>query len=312
MKDEQKQCHKTSIGGQALIEGVMMRGPSKTSMAVRLPSGEIDVEEWETKKLGKVSKIPIIRGIVSLVSSLAVGYKCLSKSAEKAGLDEESENPSKFEKWLDDKFGDKLANIVTIVGSVLGVILAIGLFMFLPSLIVKGIDMILPLYGFKALIEGVIKIIIFILYLLLVAQMKEIKRVYQYHGAEHKSIFCYEYGLPLTVENVRKQQRFHPRCGTSFTIIVLILSILLFSVVTWDSLFVRMVLKIALLPILVGVSYELIKLAGKYDNWFTKIISFPGLKLQHLTTREPDDSQIEAAIAALNAVLPKENEDDKW
>ena len=192
MEKETKQMHKTSIGGQALIEGVMMRGPSRTAMAVRLPSGEIDLEEWETKKLGKVAKIPLVRGVVSLVTSLSVGYKCLSKSAEKSGLDEESENPSKFEKWIDEKFGDKLASIVTVIGSVLGVILAIGLFMFLPSLIVKGIDKLVPLYGFKSLIEGIIKIVIFILYLLLVAQMKEIKRVYQYHGAEHKSIFCYE------------------------------------------------------------------------------------------------------------------------
>lgn len=313
MKENNQTCHKSKIGGQALIEGIMMRGLDIASMAVRKPDGEIDVETWTVKKPSIFNKIPIVRGVVNFIQSMFMGYKCLSKSAEKAGIDnEEGYEPSKFEKWLDDKFGDKLMGIVTIIGTVLGVVLSFLLFMYLPSLAVKGLDMLIPIGGFKALLEGLIKIVIFIVYLSLVAKMKEIKRVYEYHGAEHKTIFCYENGLPLTVENVRKQSRFHPRCGTSFIIIVLILSILIFSVVTWSSVLIRTIIKLALLPIVVGIAYELIKIAGRYDNWLTKIISFPGIKLQHLTTREPDDSQIEVAIAAMDVVIPVNKEDDKW
>lgn len=304
---------KSKIGGQALIEGVMMRGFNEVAMAVRTPDGEIDIEKWDLKKTPLVMKIPFVRGIFNLVDSLMIGYKCLAKSAEKSGMDEdETEEPSKFEKFLEDKFGDKLMNIITLVGSVLGVILAMLLFMYLPSLAVKGLDMLIPLYGFKALVEGVVKIIIFIAYLAAVSKMKTIARVYEYHGAEHKSIFCYEKGLPLTVENVRVQSRFHPRCGTSFLIIILILGILVFSVVTWESVLIRTLLKILLMPVVIGIGYELIKLAGRYDNILTKIISFPGIRLQRLTTREPDDGQIEVAIAALKEVLPANREDDRW
>ena len=184
--------------------------------------------------------------------------------------------------------------------------------MIVPTFAVKGLNLLIPLGGFKALIEGLIKIVIFIIYLSLVGRLKDIQRVYEYHGAEHKTIFCYEQGLPLTVENIKIQSRFHPRCGTSFIIIVLVLSILIFSVVTWSSVLVRTLLKLALLPIVVGIAYELIKIAGRYDNWFTKIISFPGIKLQKLTTREPDEKQIEVAIAAMEAVIPENKEDDQW
>lgn len=305
--------HKSKIGGQALIEGVMMRGINKGAMAVRLPDGEIDVEEWELKKPSVWTKVPIIRGIINLVTSLLSGFKCLTKSAEKSGIDdEEGYEPSKFEKWLDEKLGDKLMGIVTVVGTVLGVILAMVLFMFIPTLLVKLLDGVLPLGGFKGIVEGIIKITVFVAYLALVSRMKMIARVFEYHGAEHKTIFCYENELPLTVENVRIQSRFHPRCGTSFLIIVLILSILIFSVVTWSSVLIRTVLKIALLPLVIGIAYELIKLAGRYDNPITRIISFPGIKLQHLTTREPDDSQIEVAIAAMTPVIPDNREADKW
>lgn len=305
--------HKSKIGGQALIEGVMMRGINKGAMAVRLPDGEIDVEEWELKKPSVWTKVPIIRGIINLVTSLLSGFKCLTKSAEKSGIDdEEGYEPSKFEKWLDEKLGDKLMGIVTVIGTVLGVILAMVLFMFIPTLLVKLLDGVLPLGGFKGIVEGIIKITVFVAYLALVSRMKMIARVFEYHGAEHKTIFCYENELPLTVENVRIQSRFHPRCGTSFLIIVLILSILIFSVVTWSSVLIRTVLKIALLPLVIGIAYELIKLAGRYDNPITRIISFPGIKLQHLTTREPDDSQIEVAIAAMTPVIPDNREADKW
>lgn len=312
MKEKEQVCHKSKIGGQALIEGVMMRGLDKASMAVRKPDSEIDLETWALKKQSIFNKIPLVRGVVNFIESMIMGYKCLSKSATKAGLDDDSYEMSKFEKWLDDKFGDKLMGIITIIGTVLGVILSFLLFMYLPSLIVKGLDMLIPIGGFKALLEGLIKIIIFVIYLSLVSKMKEIRRVYEYHGAEHKTIFCYEKELPLTVENVKMQSRFHPRCGTSFIIIVLILSILIFSVVTWSSVLTRTLIKLALLPVVVGIAYELIKLAGRYDNVVTRIISFPGIKLQNLTTREPDDKQIEVAIAAMEAVIPTNREDDKW
>lgn len=300
---------KSSVGGQALIEGVMMRGVEKAAMAVRVPNGTIDVEEWALKKPSVVSKIPIVRGIVNFVSSLAMGYSCLSKSAEKAGLEEETnENPSKFEKFLEDKLGDKLMGIVVVLGVFLGVIGAVVLFMLLPSFIVKGIDYFIPIGGFKALAEGVIKIIVFVCYLALVAKMKDIRRVFEYHGAEHKTIFCYEAGLPLSVENVKKQSRFHPRCGTSFLIIILILSILIFSlpIVPWDNLLLRTGIKLLLLPVVLGIAYEFIKLAGKYNNWLTRTVSWPGIKVQNLTTKEPDDSQIEVAIAAVLPCLSDE------
>lgn len=301
------------VGGQALIEGVMMRGVHNAAMAVRIPNGEIDVEEWKLKKPGVTSKIPIVRGIVNFVGSLTMGYKCLSKSAEKAGLgeDETNEEPSKFEAFLERTFGDKLMGIVTGIGVVLGLIFAVGLFMIVPSYIVKGIDMLVPLGWSKALIEGIIKISIFVGYLALVSRMNDIKRVFEYHGAEHKTIFCFEAGEELTVENVRKQSRFHPRCGTSFMIIIIILSILIFSVVTWDNLLIRNGLKIILLPVVLGIGYELIKVAGKHDNWFVRAISWPGIKLQHLTTREPDDSQIEVAIASLKPCIVESKKDEE-
>lgn len=313
MKENNKVSHKSKIGGQALIEGIMMRGIDKASMAVRKPDSEIDLEVWDLKKPAIYNKIPFVRGIFNFIESMTMGYKCLSKSAQKAGIEEdENYEPTKFEKWLDDKLGDKLMGVVTAIGTVLGVVFSLLLFMYLPSLLVKGLDILVPIGGFKALIEGIIKITIFIIYLYLVSRMKDIRRVFEYHGAEHKTIFCYEKELPLTVENVKKQIRFHPRCGTSFIIIVLIISILIFSVVTWSTIWMRTLIKLALLPFVVGISYELLKIAGRYDNIATRIISFPGLKLQRLTTREPDDSQIEVAIAAMEAVIPENREDDEW
>ena len=308
--------HKTSIGGQALIEGVMMRGPENIALAVRKSDGEITVEDMGIKQssfMRVVAKIPIIRGMFNFISSLVIGYKSLSRSIDLSGLAENDEEPeTKFEKWLSEKLGDKLVQIVTVIGSVLGVILAILLFMLVPSAIVKLIDYFLPLGGFKSLIEGIIKMGIFIGYLTLISKMKDIKRVFEYHGAEHKTIFCYEYGMELTVENVKKQSRFHPRCGTNFMILLLIISIVLFSVITWDNLIVRMILKILLLPLVMGIGYELLKLAGRYDNIITRIISWPGIMLQHVTTSEPDESQIEVAIESLKAVLPKSEGTDKW
>ncbi len=247
-----------------------------------------------------------------MIDSLVIGYRCLMKSAEKSGMDLEEEEPSKFDKWIEQKLGDKMVTVVATIGAVLGVILSLVLFMFVPSLIVWGLNQIVSLGFFKGVIEGVVKIVIFICYLALVARLNDIQRMYQYHGAEHKTIACFEAGLELTVENIKKQTRFHPRCGTSFLILSLIIGIIVFSVVSWSNPLIRTILKIVLLPIVIGIAYELIKFAGRYDNWFTKIISWPGIKLQHLTTCEPDAEQIEVAIAAFEPVIPENLEEDRW
>lgn len=314
MSDKNK-TFKTQIGGQALIEGVMMRGPEVEAMAVRLPSGEIDVEQWELKPAKWYKKTPFIRGPFNFIGSMVDGYKCLSKSADKSMQGLESEEPSKFEKWLTEKLGDKLMAILMVIASVLGVALALGLFMWLPALITKGISLLLPLNDFvKTCIEGLIKIIVFICYIALTALLKDIRRTYEYHGAEHKTIACYEAGDELTVENVKKHCRFHPRCGTSFMFLVLFISIVVFSVfqVPWDNIALRVLIKLCVLPIIVSLAYEVIKLAGRHDNILTKIVSAPGLLIQRLTTREPDESQIECAIAAFLPCIPKEKGADKW
>lgn len=303
---------KTSIGGQALIEGIMMRGPVLTSMATRMPDGSIDVETWNTHKGSKTPwtrKAPFIRGIFNMVDSMVVGYHCLMKSAEKAGVEEE---PTKFDKWLEKKLGDKMMKVLGGFAAVLGVALAAVLFIFIPT----GLSSLLkPLIGTGvglSLIEGLIKVIILVGYMWLCSRMKDIRRVFEYHGAEHKSIACYEAGLPLTVENVRPQRRLHPRCGTSFLFLVVFISIIIGSFISWDNPAIRMLLKLLLIPVVVGISYELIKLAGRSDGIFTRIISAPGMWLQHITTCEPDDGQIECAIAALTAVIPEDENADHW
>lgn len=303
---------KTSIGGQALIEGIMMRGPFLTSMATRMPDGSIEVETWDTHKSGKTPwtrRAPFIRGIFNMVDSMVVGYSCLMKSAEKAGVEEE---PTKFDRWLEEKLGDNMMKVLGGFAVVLGVTLAAVLFIFIPT----GLSSLLkPLIGAGiglSLIEGLIKVIILVGYMWLCSRMKEIHRVFKYHGAEHKSIACYEAGLPLTVENIRPQRRFHPRCGTSFLFLVVFISIIVGSFISWDNPAIRMLLKLALIPVVVGISYELIKLAGRSDGILTRIISAPGMWLQRITTCEPDDSQIECAIAALEAVIPEDENADRW
>lgn len=308
---------KSKIGGQALIEGVMMRGVDTSAMAVRLPDGTIDVETWPAnngKKAPLYKKIPFVRGVFNFVSSLAEGYKCLMKSADKAMADDE-EPETKFEKWLDEKLGDKITGVITVAAMVIGVAIALVLFMWLPSVVSGGIAKLVPMNNLaKTIVEGVTKILIFVLYIGLTGLMKDMRRTYEYHGAEHKTIACYEAGLELNIENVRKQTRFHPRCGTSFIFIILFISIIVFTVLRlpWDNTLLRVLCKFALMPFVIGIAYELIRLAGRYDNLFTKIISFPGIKLQNLTTREPDDSQIEVAIASLKPCIPEDKEDDKW
>lgn len=303
---------KTSIGGQALIEGIMMRGPVLTSMATRMPDGSIDVETWNTHKGSKTPwtrKTPFIRGIFNMVDSMVVGYHCLMKSAEKAGVEEE---PTKFDKWLEKKLGHNMMKVLGGFAAVLGVALAAVLFIFIPT----GLSSLLkPLIGTGvglSLIEGLIKVIILVGYMWLCSRMKDMRRVFEYHGAEHKSVACYEAGLPLTVENIRPQRRFHPRCGTSFLFLVVFISIIVGSFISWDNPAIRMLLKLALIPVVVGISYELIKLAGRSDGLLTRIISAPGMWLQHITTCEPDDGQIECAIAALEAVIPEDENADRW
>lgn len=318
MADEKKIKinHKSKIGGQALIEGVMMKGSYKAAMACRLPNGEIDLEVWDEKN-GKNApwyrKVPFIRGIFNFILSMIDGYKCLMKSAEKQ-VDENNpeEEMSKFEKWLDDKFGEKIMTAFMIIAVMFSVAIGLFLFMYLPT---KTVGFIKPLHNYnmlKTLLEGIIKIIIFVLYLGLTSLMKDIKRTYQYHGAEHKTIACHESGEELNVDNVKKQSRFHPRCGTSFIFLVLIVGILVFSFLSWGSTLVRVGMKLVLMPLIVGISYEIIRLAGRHDNIITRIISAPGLQLQRLTTKEPDDKQIEIAIAAIEPCIPENLEDDQW
>ena len=313
----------TSIGGSALIEGIMMRGPKKTVVAVRTAPDKIETEGLEVKTLSSKSKffkVPFIRGIAGMIDSLKLSYKSLMLSANKAidSIEVEEEKMSKFEKWLNDKLGEKLMNVIMTIASVLGVALAIVLFIWVPSLLYGLLQPLHPVFDnqlLRSTFEGVLRIALFLGYIIIVSQMEDMKRVFMYHGAEHKTIFCYEADEELTVENVRKHKRFHPRCGTSFMIIMLLLGILIGLFVPsfaylgiWGTV-LRAAIKILLLPLTVGIGYELIKLCGKYDNWFTRIIAAPGMWAQRVTTREPDDSMIETAIAAITPVIPDDGSD---
>ena len=395
-----KPCKKTSIGGQALIEGIMMRGPHRSVMACRMPDGTISVEDVQINSVTKKHKIlglPVIRGAVNLIESMVVGYKTMMLSAEKTGMLDELDDKQKDEveesvaepieeaeaeenaeaeaeelvdteaeevaeeaeseetdevdeaeteetaeepaeeaaeeiaeesaeepvKEEPKKKGDGLLmGVVSILSTVLGVALAIVLFMYLPSKLFDLINSLeaVDITAYKAPFEGTLKIIIFLVYMFAISYMKEIKRVFMYHGAEHKSIFCYEKGLELTVENVREQKRFHPRCGTSFLILMLIVSVLFYQIlllippiralssITW----LWTCIKLLALPLICGIGYELIRFCGRHDNWLTRIIAAPGLWVQRISTKEPDDSMIEVAIAALSAVIPENAEDDNW
>ena len=391
-------AHKSKIGGQALVEGVMMKGAFRGAMACRLPNGEIDLETWELPasfetdpKTGKqrvvrkwYQKVPLVRGCVNFVMSMVDGYRCMMKSAEKQfdeevddycawvkhekidklpeeeqyarfgewltaereKIDKEKakedktyqplgkpdaeairkrweylqkaaehydyEEPGKFEQWLDDKLGDKIFSIIMTTALILGMLLAIGLFMYLPKLVVSWIKPLTESRIIKSCAEGLVKIVLFVLYMWLTGLGKSIRRTYEYHGAEHKTIACFEAALPLTVENVKKQCRFHPRCGTSFIFLVLLIGIFFGCFNPYSVVWQRVLFGFALLPLIMGVSYELIRLAGRCDNIFTRILSAPGLWMQRITTREPDASQIECAIAAMEPCIPENMEDDIW
>lgn len=303
---------KTSVGGQALLEGIMMKGAGKYAVAVRKPNGEIDVQVTQTKT-HKWAKLPFIRGIFTFVDSLTTGYKCLMRSADiSMGEQASEEEKSKFDLWMENRFGKKAYDALMVFAAVLGALLAIVLFMVIPTLLVGLINRFVELGFWKSVLEGIFKLVIFLAYMALVSKMKEIYRMFCYHGAEHKTISCYEAGEELTVENIKKHTRFHPRCGTSFLLIVILVSILVFAFLPWGNTLVRAGLKILALPLVMGIAYEIIRFAGRYNNILTRIISAPGLWLQRLTTHEPDDKMIEVAIAAVTPVLPENPEECKW
>ncbi|MBQ3817144.1 MAG: DUF1385 domain-containing protein [Clostridia bacterium] len=310
----------TAIGGQALIEGIMMRSPEKTALAVRTPEKEIDITYMNQKSIReryKILKLPILRGVAGFVESLIQGYKAMMLSAEKSGY---TDIDAEQEEKIDDKKKNTLVNTVMVIGTVLGVVLAVVLFMLLPRLAVAGLQ---KLFGsefsklLRSVIEQVIKLCVFVLYVWSVSLMKDIKRVFMYHGAEHKTIFCYESGQALTVENVRKQKRFHPRCGTSFMIIMILISIVFSTLIqaifpgVYNIYWLWVVAKILMIPLVCGFGFELLRVTGKYDNIATRIISAPGLWLQRITTKEPEDDMIEIAIAALKACEPKQPDVDR-
>lgn len=319
---------KTTIGGQALIEGIMMKGVSTGAMAVRKPDGEIHLETWEIPKKKWYNKALFIRGCFNFITTMKEGMTYINKSAEISGSGEDE--PTKADLWLIKTFGEKgteaVINVLAVIVTFVMVAVMLGTFFFLPSFLFNLIENAVEadISMWKAVFEGVLKIVFFVAYMALTARSKTMRRTYEYHGAEHKTIACYEAGKPLTVENVRTMTRFHPRCGTSFIIITLLVSIIVYSLIPIDpaawwniknaalSALLRVIIKLPFLFVIIGISYELIKLAGRYTNIFTRIISAPGLWMQRITTREPDASQIETAISAVTPCLPKEGEDDNW
>lgn len=308
----------TSIGGQALMEGIMMRGPKKSTVAVRKSDGTIELEEiqpldWSKKY--KILGLPIIRGVVNMIDSLVTGMRALTMSADKILDDEtaEEEEMSKFDKWVDKHFGEKAVNIIMGIAMVIAIVFCIAVFFYVPTWIFNLLASVFPFLNdtmiWRSALEGIMRIVLFLVYMVFCTANKDVKRVFQYHGAEHKTIFCYEYGLDLTVENVRKQRRFHPRCGTSFLVIMLIIGIIIGLFIPFTDVWLRSSVKILLLPLTVGVGYEIIKICGRHDNLFTRIISAPGMWVQHITTKEPKDDMIEVAIAAMKDVIPENGED---
>lgn len=306
---KKKVCAATRVGGQAVLEGIMMKSGENVCTAVRLADGGITTEKRKftsvTKKY-KILKLPIIRGFVNFIETLIMSMSILTFSAEAQGIEEE---PSKFEKWLEKHFGKSVLAIAAGLGSILGVLLAVVLFFWLPM----GISKLIDTYVFelshisKSVLEGVVKICIFIAYIALVALMPDIRRTFEYHGAEHKSIFCHEAGLPLTVENVKKQSRFHPRCGTSLMFVMMFLGILTSACLPaslWNSLILRVLVKLLILPVVVGLGYEITIFAGTHEGFIINALTAPGKWVQRLTTREPDDKEIECAIVALKMALP--------
>ena len=311
---------RTTIGGQALIEGIMMLGPDKRATVVRKPDGELEVRLQPRKAIKDKYPIlgwPLIRGVVNFGSSIINGVRELFWSADFYPEDEQPQEPSKFDLWLEKKLGnEKATSVVLAFAAILAMAFSVGLFFLLPTFVAGLFAKLHDSALLHNVIEGVIRIVVFMLYLILISRMKDMRRVFSYHGAEHKSIFCYEAGLPLTVENVRKQPCHHPRCGTSFLFVVIVVSILcssvVFTYVEWSNMWVRFGLHLVLLPLVVGISYEFNRLVGRYDNAVTRFLTKPGMWMQNFTTFEPDDSMIEVGIEALRLVIPEEQGKDSW
>lgn len=303
----------TKMGGQAVMEGIMMRGEKKTALAMRLPTGEIRVDMMETHQPSKWMKYPIIRGVVAFVDSLVSGTKILMKSADiLTEYEEEEYEESKFEKWIGDKFGSKAVwNVMLYSSVVIALLFSIGIFIILPTGVVNLLKYVTDSAFWLNFAEGVVRIGLFVLYVWAISFMKEIQRVFQFHGAEHKTIHCFECGLELTPENCQQFPTLHPRCGTSFLMFVFIIAFILHFLMGWPNLFLRIVSRLLLLPVIAGLSYELLKWAGRSDSKVVKILSMPGLYLQKITTKEPDREQLEVAIAAINAVLAETEKEEK-
>ena len=332
MAKQEAQCcekFKTTIGGQALIEGIMMRGPEKDAIVIRGKDGlTVEVNDRKLNPPDSFKNWPFFRGMFNFFDAQVTGVKALMRSADLAP-EEYQEEPTKFDLWLEQKLGnEKFQQAVIGIAVALGLGLSIGLFFLLPMVIVGFFDKFIDSTVTLNLVEGLVRIVIFMVYMLLVSRMQEMKRVFAYHGAEHKTIRCYEAALPLTVENVRLQTRLHPRCGTSFLVVVMVISILVFSVAstglltlfpaleairgTFGYRLLMICFKLLLLPVVVGITYEINRWCGRVDNRFTRILSAPGMWMQNFTTYEPDDSMIEVAITAVNAVLPEKEGSDRW
>lgn len=333
-KQENNCCEKfkTSIGGQALIEGILMRGPRKDAIVVRTADGlKTEIKERKIRPAKSLGTWPLIRGCVNFFDSQVTGVKALLASADLSPDDVAVEEPSKFDIWLEEKLGNEKFQKVMIGFAVfLGLGMSIALFFLLPMILGSLFYDLVNNTLLQNLLEGAIRIVIFMVYMFLISRMKEMKRVFSYHGAEHKTIRCYEAGLPLTIENVKKQTRLHPRCGTSFLLVVMVVSILVFSVATsllhsvfpqlsafqalhgiWYRI-VMIAIKLLLIPLVVSITYEINRWAGRHDNWFTRILTAPGMWMQNFTTNEPDDDMMEVAISALQAVIPQEEGTDRW
>lgn len=317
-KCKEKKCKYTTIGGQALIEGILMKSPQKTALAVRTPDGSIDISYMNEKSLRdkyKILAVPVIRGVVAFIESMLGGYKAMMVSADKSGFaDEVDENTGEVK-----KLSGKVWGVMMGIASVLAVLLSVALFMYLPRLAVSGLLWIFHMEKFptivNSLIEQGIKLAVFLGYIIAVSYLKDIRRVFAYHGAEHKTIFCYEAGLLLTVDNAKKMKRFHPRCGTSFMILMILISVIFSTLAQilftgiYENAIVWTLIKVAMIPFICGVGFEVLRACGKYDNLLTRIISAPGVWVQRITTKEPDDDMLEIAIAALGAVLSDEEKE---
>ena len=308
-----KDANPTKMGGQAVMEGIMMKGDKKTAVAVRLPSGDIHIKTEENPKKRTWAKIPIVRGVIVFVNSLIQGTKTLMYSAdvlekyeEKLGEGALAEK-GKFETWLEKHFGERAVwNILIAISVIISLVFSIGIFVIGPTAVINWMTAFTENEIVLNLTEGLLRIAIFVIYVMLISKMKDIHRVFQYHGAEHKCIHCFESGRELTPENCQEFYTLHPRCGTSFLVFVLVISLIVFSFLGWPNLALRIVSRLLLIPFIAGISYEVLKWAGKSDNWFIKIISIPGLYLQKLTTAPPDNEQLEVAIAAVKAVMDED------